>query len=220
MDKTARVNIVYRIVHFLTRLFFRVYGRWELIDYHKLPKTGAVIAACNHVSYLDPEVLGSAITRECAFIARHDLWEKRWIAWLLPKLGGFPVERGKGDRTAIKKCLEALAKGLCLVIFPEGGRSDDSTLQKAEPGVALIVHKSEAPVCPIAVIGTEKMLPVGGKKLKRTRLRVVFGDPIFFTPDERREDILRAIMHSIAELLTKHGVPAVAREDEPEKVTA
>src|SRR2546426_6697174 len=133
-----KVNPVYRVVHFITRLFFRVYGRWQIIGYEKLPKTGAVIAACNHVSYMDPEIVGSAICRECAFIARHDLWDKKWLAWLLPRLGSFPVERGKGDRGAIKKCLEALKKGLCLVIFPEGGRSDDGALQRAEAGVALV----------------------------------------------------------------------------------
>src|SRR5438445_478184 len=82
-----KVNPVYRVVHFLTRLFFRLYGRWQIIGYDKLPKTGSVIAACNHVSYLDPEIIGSAICRECAFIARHDLWNKKWLAWLLTEHG-------------------------------------------------------------------------------------------------------------------------------------
>src|ERR1041384_5313229 len=221
LESGVKVNWVYRTIHFITRTFFKLYGRVEIIDYHKLPKTGAVIAAPNHISYVDPPLVGSVITRECAFMARHDLWDKKILAWVLPRLGSFPVNRGKGDRSAIKKSLEALEKGLCLVLFPEGGRSDDGTLQRAEPGVALIVQKSHAPVVPIALIGPEKMLPVGSGKLRRVPLKVVFGDPIFFTPDSSREEVLRAIMRAIAEMLTEHGVPTVAKEDqqEPSKET-
>jgi 1-acyl-sn-glycerol-3-phosphate acyltransferase len=218
-----QVNPVYRIVHALTRLFFKIYGRWEIIHYRKLPRTGAVIAACNHVSYLDPMMVGSAITRECAFMARQDLWRRRWLGWLLEKLGSFRVDRGRPDRGAIRKSLDALRRGLCLVIFPEGGRSPDGKLQRAEAGVALIVQKSGAPVVPIAVIGSEIMLPAGQKRLKRTRLAVVFGDAIYFTPDSPRQEILGAVMRAIAELLSAHGRPSVALEDsaeQPEPVSA
>lgn len=213
MDRGTNVNLVYRIVHALTRTFFQLYGQLEVVDYHKLPKTGAVIAAPNHVSYVDPPLIGSTITRECAFMARHDLWDTKFLAWLLPKLGSFQVTRGKGDRSAIRSSLAALEKGLCLVLFPEGGRSDDTTLQRAEPGVALIVQRSGAPVVPIALIGPETMLPVGSGKLKRVKLKVVFGDPLHFTPDTPRDELLRSIMSSIAKMLTEHGVPTTAKEE-------
>jgi 1-acyl-sn-glycerol-3-phosphate acyltransferase len=207
-----KVNIVYRIVHFLTRTFFKLYGQWELIDYHNLPRTGAVIAAPNHISYLDPEMIGSAITRECAFMARHDLWEHKFLAWLLPKLGSFPVNRDKPDRSAIRSAFDALDRGLCLVIFPEGTRSKDGKLQAAEPGLALIVQKSGAPVVPIAVIGSNEMLPVGAKGLTRTKLKLVFGSPIQFSPHDSREEILRGVMCGISDLLNNHGVPSTAVE--------
>ena len=210
------MNLVYRTMRGLTRLFHKVYSRWQIIGYEKLPRTGPVIVAANHVSYLDPNVIGGAIMRECAFMARHDLWDRKWLAWLLPRLGTFPVHRGQPDRAAIRRCLEALERGLVLVIFPEGGRSDDGTLQRAEPGVALIVQKSGAPVVPVAVVGTEKMLPVGASKLKRGRIKLVFGDPLFFTPDSSREEVLRGIMHAIAALLTEYGIPTTAKEDSPD----
>jgi 1-acyl-sn-glycerol-3-phosphate acyltransferase len=108
-----------------------------------------------------------------------------------------------------------LEKGLVLVIFPEGTRSDDGSLQRAEPGVALIVQKSGAPVVPTAVIGPEKMLPVGKSRLTRVPLKVVFGDPLYFTPDSSREEILRVVMREIAALLTAHGRPMTAKEEMP-----
>jgi len=206
-------NIVYRIVHFIARSFFKLYGQWELVDYHKMPYMGPVIAAPNHISFLDPLMAGAAITRECAFMARHDLWDNKLIAWFMPRLGAFPVNRGKPDRGAIRHSLAALEDGLCLVMFPEGGRSREGTLQLAEPGVALIVLKSGAPVVPMAVIGSHEMLPVGASKLQRTPLKVVFGDPITFAPDAPRDEILRTIMRAIAALLSAHGVPTVASED-------
>jgi 1-acyl-sn-glycerol-3-phosphate acyltransferase len=206
------VNPVYRTVHFLTRTFFKLYAQWELIDYHNLPKTGAVIAAPNHISYLDPEMVGAAITRECAFMARHDLWENKFLAWLLPRLGSFPVNREKPDRAAMRLAFDALERGLCLVIFPEGTRSKDGKLQAAEPGLALIVQKSGAPVVPIAVIGSDIMMPVGAKGLTRTKLKLIFGKPIHFAANAERKDILRGVMCGIADLLNTHGVPAEAVE--------
>ena len=205
-------NLVYRIVHRIARIAYRLYGRWQIVDYHKFPKTGPVIAAANHVSYVDPPFLGAAITRECRFMARHDLWKRKFMRWLLPRVGAFPVHRDTADRTAIRFALDALRQGLVLVLFPEGGRSEDGKLQPAQPGVALIVQKSGAPVVPIALIGPEKMWPVGQKKLKRVPLKIAFGDPLFFTPDSPREEITGAIMRAIAALLTAHGRPSEAKE--------
>lgn len=207
------MNLVYRTAHGLARAFYRLYGRWQIIGHEKIPRTGPVIVAPNHVSYLDPPLVGSAVRRECVFMARHDLWDNRFLAWLLPRLGAFPVHRGQPDRAAIRHALESLERGLVLVLFPEGGRSEDGRLQKAEPGVALIVQKSGAPVVPTALIGTDRMLPRGAKRPRRVPLKVVFGDPLYFTPDASREEVLRGIMRAIAALLTAHGVPMTAQED-------
>lgn len=213
------MNLVYRTIHGLARAFFKLFGRWQIVGHEYIPRTGPVIVASNHVSYLDPPLVGAAIRRECRFMARHDLWEARWLAWFLPRLGAFPVNRDKPGSAAIRQALQALEENKVLVIFPEGGRSEDGVLQRAEPGVALIVQKSGAPVVPTAVIGPEKMLPVGQSKLKRVPLKVVFGNPIFFTPDSSREEILGGIMRAIAALLTEHGIPTTAKEDRQEETS-
>ena len=206
-------NPVYVFMQTATRVFFGIYGGMKVIGHDNIPKEGPVVIACNHVSYLDPMMLGSCIKRECAFMARHDLWDKKFLAWLLPKLGSFPVNRGKMDRNAVKTGIERLNQNLVLCIFPEGGRTDDGELQRGEPGTALFVQKTGAKVIPAAVIGPEIMLPVGASKLKRAKLKMIFGKPISFEANETRDHVTATIMREIAKLLTEHGKPSTARED-------
>ena len=174
------MNLVYRFIHGFTRVVHKVYGKWEIIGHDNIPKKGHCIIACNHVSYLDPTIVGAAIKRECRFMARRELWDKKFLAWILPRLGTFPVHKDKMDRTALKLAMDALEKGFVFVIFPEGTRSEDGKLMKAELGAALFVQKSGAPVIPTAVIGPEIMLPCGASKLTRTKLKCVFGEPLNF----------------------------------------
>lgn len=210
-----RPNPIYRIVHCLARAAFRLWGSWEIVGDDKIPRAGGVIVAGNHVSYVDPPLIGAAIRRECRFMARHDLWKNRFLAWLLPRLGAYPIVRNKPDRAGLRATLEHLEKGYVVVMFPEGTRSRDGRLQPAEPGLALIVRKAGVPVVPAAVIGTREMMPVGSSRIRRARLKVVFGDPLYFTADAPKDDICAGVMRQIALLLTAHGVPAVAAEDLP-----
>jgi len=99
----------------------------------------------------------------------------------------------------------AETRGLVFVMFPEGGRSDDGSLQTGEPGVALIISKSGASVVPTAIIGAFEMLPVGANRLKRCKLKVVFGDPLFFTADTPRVVVIDTIMQTIGRLIAEHS---------------
>ncbi|MGC8668660.1 MAG: lysophospholipid acyltransferase family protein [Chthonomonadales bacterium] len=208
-----RPNLVYRTVHRLARAAFRLWGSWQVLDLHKIPAEGGVLVAGNHVSYVDPPLIGAAIRRECRFMARHDLWKNRFLAWLLPRLGAYPIVRNKPDRRGLLATLEYLEQGYVVVMFPEGTRSRDGQLQPAEPGLALIVRKARVPVVPAAVIGTQQMMPVGSSRIRRAKLKVIFGDPLFFTPDASKEEICASVMRAIADLLTANGVPTVAAED-------
>ena len=198
-------NPVYAFVHFAARTFFDLYGSWEIVGHENIPTHGPVIVAPNHVSYLDPPLVGAAIKRPCAFMARHDLWHNRILNWLLPHLQAFPVHRGQPDRTAMRRALDELARGQVLIMFPEGTRSEDGRLQKGEAGVALIVQKSQAPVVPCAVIGSEKMMTPGRSGIRRAKLKVVFGQPMTFTESQTRDEIIGSIMRAIARMLAENG---------------
>ncbi|NLH98458.1 MAG: 1-acyl-sn-glycerol-3-phosphate acyltransferase [Chthonomonadales bacterium] len=210
------MTLFYRVIRDAARLLFVAVGRTRVIGHENIPESGGVIVACNHVSYLDPPLVGSNIRRECAFMARHDLWRNRLFGAIISRLNAFPVHRDTADRAAIRAALEVLNKGLVLVLFPEGTRSSDGLLQHPEPGLALIVQRSSAPIVPTAVVGPEVMWPPGAKRLRRVPLSVVFGTPRRFEPGTPRDRILDCIMEDIAELLLQHrpGIPPT-REGRP-----
>lgn len=198
------MTFVYRAARDAAWLAFKILGRTRVLGYENLPGEGGVVVPCNHVSYLDPPLVGSNIRRECAFMARHDLFENRFLGALISRLGAFPVHRDAPDRKALKTAIEKLRQGLVLVLFPEGTRSPDGRLQEAHAGLALIVQMSGAPVVPCAVVGPERMLPVGAKIPRPTQLTVVFGEPIRFERHACRDEIVMKTMGAIAELLRRH----------------
>ncbi len=144
-----------------------------------MPEQGPVILAANHLSILDPIVIGAGIRRPVSFLARADVFRLPLLSWLLPRLYAIAVERGTGDLSAIKGAIRALERGMAFGIFPEGTRSRNGRLQRLKTGVASIAFRTGSPVVPVAVVGTEEAWPVGRKLFRLRRpVRVVYGEPI------------------------------------------
>ena len=102
--------------------FFLVYFRMQRIGREHLPRSGPLLLASNHRSFLDPFVIGTLVRRPVYYMAKRELFEKRWQAWILNALGAFPVDRGAGDGEAMDTARAILERGDCVVIFPEGTR--------------------------------------------------------------------------------------------------
>ena len=199
----------YHLLARLMRLWLRIYARWEIIGIENVPRSGPLLIAANHTSNLDP-LMGWAATygtRRMWGVAKSELWENPASAYLMGCIGTIPAHRGKPDRAMLRRALELLSVGEAVGIFPEGARSSDGKLNTPQPGVALLIQKSGAPVLPVGILGTHEMLPRGAKKLKRVPLKLVFGKPLTFPPDARRDEMLSAIMTAIAELMTVNGQP-------------
>lgn len=201
----------YFIGRAICRLFLRIYGGWITIGAENIPATGGVILAPNHISYADPPAVGSAISRQVHFMAKEELF-KGLLGKAIRKVGSFPVKRGTADRRAIKQALNILETGRVLCLFPEGTRSTDGNLQKAEVGLGMIALKSGAPVVPVAVIGTDKVMPSGGQRPKRCKMKLVFGKPLYFNDlsdanDARQsmEEVGNRVMREIGNLLSEHS---------------
>src|SRR4051812_7331250 len=128
------------------RLFFRLYFRWEVRDRDNVPSGGPLILASNHASFLDPPLVGAAAKREINYLARESLFRFPGIGWLLRNVNAVPVDREGGGAAGLRAILDRLLKGGAIILFPEGTRSPDGTLQKAKSGIGLTVIKSEAPV--------------------------------------------------------------------------
>lgn len=199
----------YYIAGTLLRLFYSLYGRWKIVGMENVPKTGGIMLAGNHVSLLDPPMVGGALFgyRRVRFMAKIELWSHPVGGYIMDRIMSYPVKRGTADRPTLRRTLEWLAQGDAIAMFPEGERSPDGTLQPAQPGIALLVQKSGVPIIPTAIIGTYEMFPRGAKKLKRVPLKIAFGKPIQFPPDASRETITSTIMEAIAQLLTENGQP-------------
>jgi len=148
---------------------FRVIGR------ENLPKSASgAILACNHIKAADPAFLMAATRLRWRFMAKSELFEKKFAAVLYTHVNAFPINRGTLDRRALDFALAALREGSYgLGIFPEGTRSLDGLPQEAKPGVAMLARRTKADVLPCSVY-------FEGKLKFRSRLTVRIGKVIPF----------------------------------------
>src|SRR5207237_6787751 len=142
---------------------------------------GPVILAMNHQSYFDPPLAGNASDRAIYFLAKKSLLRAPVLGRILPTLNVIPVELEKTDRSALKAVIRILRDGHAVLVFPEGTRTPDGTLQPALPGVGLIIAKTRAPVVPMRIFGAFEAWPIGGKIRLGGRITIVVGEPIIFS---------------------------------------
>lgn len=157
---------------------FLVYFRLRRIGSEHLPRSGPLLLAANHRSFLDPFVIGALTRRPVYYVAKRELFRRPWQARLLNALGAFPIDRGRGDEDAIATAREILARGDCVVIFPEGTRVRSGSLGAPRRGVGRLALETGAPVVPIAVIGTEDVRR--GWRVRPRRVRIRCGAPLRF----------------------------------------
>jgi 1-acyl-sn-glycerol-3-phosphate acyltransferase len=175
------MNFYYWIGYHLSRLAGLLFFRLRVIHRERMIQTGPVILAMNHQSYLDPPLAGTACDRAIYFLARRTLLDVPLLGWVLPKLNVIPVNQEGVDRSAIKALIRVLQAGNGVLVFPEGSRTSDGTLQPAEPGMGLVIAKTLAPVVPMRIFGAREALPRSGGRLRFVPITVVIGEPIFFT---------------------------------------
>lgn len=193
-------------------LFFKIYLKFKVVGRRNIPPKGAFIFASNHVSYLDPILLGTSLHRGLYYMARENLFKKRCFGWVMRNLHSFPVRRNEGDFGAVKKAISILKDGKPLVMFPEGTRSKDRNLRPAMPGIGLIALKTKAPVIPVYIEGSFDALPRRVSTLKRHPVRVYIGEPINFyegnfdrIDKETYQKISDIVMEKIAALKERYA---------------
>lgn len=174
--RTYRVTAWIQFARWITRGFYRAAGGTRIIHPERIPKTGPVLITPNHMSYLDPPLMGCALPRTIAIMAKEELF-KGVVGRLLISLGAFPVKRGASDMTAIKHAVSTLKNGYALVVFPEGTRGDGVSMGPMQSGVQMLAKMSGAVIVPMGIHGTQYMLPRTGKKLRRHQQTIVVGEP-------------------------------------------
>lgn len=178
------------------------------------PPNGPLIVAGNHASAIDPPLVGCVLHRRASYMAKQELFSIPVLGAWLRSVGVFPVKRGQPDRRAIRHSLQVLDRGEVLVMFPEGTRSEDGRLRDPEPGAALIALRTGAPVLPVAVVGSHKILPKSARWPRFTQVVVRIGAPLSIPRIDGRleHDVLeewgRRIMDAIGRLLPEDQQPA------------
>ncbi len=170
--------IVYWIVRAVLQPFFHLYFRLSRIGLEHVPDDGPYIVAANHRSFLDPFVIAVIARRPLYYVAKRELFEKRWQGWLLNALGAFPVDRGHSDTEMLTTARAILERGDSVLIFPEGTRIRPGALGRPRRGVGRLALETGVPVVPVAIIGTEAIRR--GWRIRPHKVRVRVGRPLTF----------------------------------------
>ena len=183
-----------------------VFRPW-ITGLENIPKEGGVILASNHLSFIDSVFLPLVIDRRIYFLAKSDYFTgkglKNWaVKHFLLGTGMIPIDRsgGKASEASLNTGLAVISRGDVLGIYPEGTRSPDGKMYRGRTGVARMILEGHVPVVPVAMMDTEKVMPIGSKIPKVRRIGVVIGKPLDFTRFEGLEGdrfILRSITDEI-----------------------
>jgi 1-acyl-sn-glycerol-3-phosphate acyltransferase len=194
------------------------YGlRWTIEGAQNIPERGAAIVASNHVSYLDPLTLAFVANRRrrrVRFLAKSELFENPVLGALLRGAHQIPVYRGTADSSgALAAAIEALARGECVAVFPEGTISQDFEPMRGKSGTARLAQASGVPVVPVGLWGSHRILTKGRKPQPAWGVAevAVVGEAVFVDKDDRASDGTRRIMDAITECVAR------AREIYPQR---
>ncbi|MDO9397776.1 MAG: lysophospholipid acyltransferase family protein [Herbiconiux sp.] len=195
--------------------FLKTFFRPWVIGLENIPAHGAAILASNHLSFSDSVFLPAIVDRHVSFLAKSDYFTGKGIKGFFVRLffnasGQLSIDRtgGKASEASLNTGLQVLARGELLGIYPEGTRSPDAKLYRGRTGVARMVLEAHVPIIPVAMIDTEKVMPIGHKIPKIRRIGIVIGEPLDFSRFEGLESdrfILRSVTDEIMYELHRLG---------------
>jgi len=207
-------TVFYLLVRFVLRPLVHVVFRPTVIGRENVPRTGPVILASNHLSFIDSIGIPLVAPRKVAYLAKAEYWHgtgfSGWVSrTLFTALGALPVERQdhRAAQASLDTAMQVLQAGGAFGIYPEGTRSRDGRLARGKTGVAWLALTADCPVVPVAVRGTDKIQPVGARWPRPHKVSVTFGVPLTF-PEHRgqagrnraRREVTDQVMEAIAEL--------------------
>lgn len=168
------------ICKILTLILFNVLYTTRYIDGKNIPKKGGVVICPNHTSYIDPPLIGSAtFSRIFRFMARDTLFKSRFTGAVITWMGAFPVRRAAVDRKSWAMFVKLVQQGECVMLFPEGTRTEDGEIHEGKPGAGMLLYKAKALVVPVYTHGLFAAWPKGQKEPHLfKRITVKYGEPM------------------------------------------
>jgi len=188
------------ILSYVSVLLCVLLTRYSVSGENNLPKEGPYILAPNHIDDVDPVPIAAAVKKPITFLMAQDQaelpWYKAWGPW---SYGVLLVNRANVQISTIKKIQKQINKKERICIFPEGTIKGEG-LKEGKRGVAYFAIKNEIPIIPTAIIGTKGIIEKI-KKLKRERVKVVFGKPIFVKKGDEEKKITQQAMATLKKML-------------------
>ncbi len=187
---------LYYFFRMIIKIFYKMYFRFEVYGHNNIPDEGGVLIAANHLSYLDPPLVGISIKRKASFIAHSGLFN-------IPLIGKFiesfsiPVDRDNPKPSTIKEAVRRLKKGELVVMFPEGTRSQSVEDVTGKRGAATIAEMSRATIIPALIEGTGKALPIDAKFIRPVKVRITFGKPLSRNPEESEKEFQQRMVDDL-----------------------
>jgi len=211
----------------------RLWCRPAVEGAENIPEHGGALLASNHLSVADSFFLPLMLNRRIYFMAKREYFTQPGLAGWLKKsfftaIGQVPVERGSSAaRAALDTCNRLLSDDRLVGIYPEGTRSPDGRLFKGKTGVARMALESQVPVIPVAMIGTDRVNPIGSKIWRPYKVRIKIGEPLDFsryygmTSDRFiQRSMTDEIMYSLMELSGAEYVDIYATKAKEEAAAA
>lgn len=162
----------YNIIKGIANIVFSIFYRINYTGLEHVIMEGNIILASNHASNLDPIFLSIVFPRQVHWMAKKELFNSKVLAFLISKLGAFPVDRDNMDIGAVKNSLRILKDDKVLGVFPEGTRVKEFDLENVKSGVALLSVKSKSPIIPAYIDTNYKLF---------SKVNIIIGEPIELT---------------------------------------
>jgi 1-acyl-sn-glycerol-3-phosphate acyltransferase len=211
-----RLALRVSVLQAVNRLFGRAYHRLEVLSPCTIPARGPAILVCNHTSGLDPQLIQSTCKRLITWMMAKEYYETPVIKKILDTVGVIPVTRSGRDMAATRAAMRALESGQVLGIFPEGKIEPTRELLPFQTGVALLAMKTDAPVVPAYLDGTQRRSEMLQGLIRPQRARLIYGQPMQFDRSQASREGLEAatdrIQQAIATLQSRSD-KSMARRD-------
>lgn len=190
---------LYVVARTLVLVFDKLFWRVSVEGREHVP-AGPFVLAPVHRSNVDTPLVAAVTSRRLRYMGKQEMWKVRPIGWLFSAFGSFPVDRARADRDALRRCIEVLAEGDPLVVFPEGTRRSGPVVEDLFEGAAYIATKAGVPIVPVGIGGSEAAMPKGAKMIKPVKVHLVVGPPLQAEPSPTGR-VPRSAIHDLTERL-------------------